>query len=117
MPSPCRTAFRRKRHRTRGRAKRGVEIGGRSGSPAARNAYHNRHDGTTGTTHALRATDMTAIRKLLAFDLGAESGRGVLGLFDGSHLSLQVVHRFANTPVRLLDALHWDVLATCTAKC
>lgn len=53
---------------------------------------------------------MTATRKLLAFDLGAESGRGVLGLFNGSELSLQVVHRFANTPVRLLDALHWDVL-------
>jgi rhamnulokinase len=53
---------------------------------------------------------MPASRKLLAFDLGAESGRGVLGLFDGSQLRLEVVHRFANTPVRLLDALHWDVL-------
>src|SRR5438132_10816672 len=49
-------------------------------------------------------------KKLLAFDLGAESGRGVLGLFDGERLKLQVVHRFANGPVRTLDALHWDVL-------
>jgi rhamnulokinase len=53
---------------------------------------------------------MTSPKKLLAFDLGAESGRGVLGLFDGKQLRLQVVHRFANTPVRVLDALHWDVL-------
>jgi rhamnulokinase len=47
---------------------------------------------------------------MLAFDLGAESGRGVLGLFDGSRLRLEVVHRFANHPVRTLDTLHWDVL-------
>src|ERR1700731_1412330 len=53
---------------------------------------------------------MTAMKKLLAFDLGAESGRGVLGLFDGQRLSLEVVHRFPNGPVRILDALHWDVL-------
>jgi rhamnulokinase len=49
-------------------------------------------------------------KKLLAFDLGAESGRGVLGLFDGRRLRLEVVHRFPNGPVRTLDTLHWDVL-------
>jgi len=53
---------------------------------------------------------MAATKKLLAFDLGAESGRGVLGLFDGSRLRLEVVHRFANGPVRTIDSLHWDVL-------
>ncbi len=53
---------------------------------------------------------MPATQKMLAFDLGAESGRGVLGSFDGSRLQLDVIHRFANGPVRLLDALHWDVL-------
>jgi rhamnulokinase len=53
---------------------------------------------------------MPVTRKLLAFDLGAESGRGVLGLFDGQRLTLDVVHRFANGPVRILEALHWDVL-------
>jgi rhamnulokinase len=50
------------------------------------------------------------MNKLLAFDLGAESGRGVLGLFDGARLRLEVVHRFPNGPVRTLDTLHWDVL-------
>jgi rhamnulokinase len=49
-------------------------------------------------------------KKLLAFDLGAESGRGVLGRFDGSRLRLEVVHRFPNGGVRTLDTLHWDVL-------
>jgi rhamnulokinase len=53
---------------------------------------------------------MAIAKKILAFDLGAESGRGVLGLFDGRQLRLDVVHRFANTPVRILDALYWDVL-------
>lgn len=53
---------------------------------------------------------MPATKKLLAFDLGAESGRGVLGHFDGDRIRLEVVHRFANGPVRTLDTLHWDVL-------
>lgn len=52
----------------------------------------------------------SATKKLLAFDLGAESGRGVLGHFDGERLRLEVVHRFPNGPVRTLDSLHWDVL-------
>ena len=46
----------------------------------------------------------------LAVDLGAESGRVVLGRFDGGRVSLEEVHRFANTPVRLPDGLHWNVL-------
>jgi rhamnulokinase len=53
---------------------------------------------------------MTGTKKILAFDLGAESGRGVLGQFDGQTLRLEVVHRFPNGPVRTLDTMHWDVL-------
>src|SRR5438477_11233727 len=48
--------------------------------------------------------------KFLAFDLGAESGRGVVGCFDGARLRLEDVHRFPNGAVRLLDTLHWDAL-------
>jgi rhamnulokinase len=48
--------------------------------------------------------------RFLAFDLGAESGRGVVGQFDGRRLQLSEVHRFPNIPVRILDSLHWDVL-------
>ena len=46
----------------------------------------------------------------LAVDLGAESGRVVLGRFDGGRVSLEEVHRFPNTAVKLPDGLHWDVL-------
>jgi rhamnulokinase len=53
---------------------------------------------------------MSAATKLLAFDLGAESGRGVLGLLQDRRLHLEVIHRFPNGPVRTLDTLHWDVL-------
>ena len=45
----------------------------------------------------------------LALDLGAESGRGLLGRFDGDRLTLEEVHRFPNGPVRMLDTIHWDV--------
>ena len=44
----------------------------------------------------------------LALDLGAESGRGLLGRFDGKTLALEEVHRFPNGPVRMLDSLVWD---------
>lgn len=53
---------------------------------------------------------MPATKKLLAFDFGAESGRGLLGRFDGQRLSLEVVHRFPTGGVRLPDGLYWDVL-------
>ncbi len=46
----------------------------------------------------------------VAFDLGAESGRAVLGAFDGERLDLHEVHRFPNRPVRVSGHLHWDVL-------
>jgi len=46
----------------------------------------------------------------LAFDLGAESGRAVIGHLEGGRLRLEEVHRFANGPVRVGDRLHWDVL-------
>lgn len=54
---------------------------------------------------------MAATKKFLAFDLGAESGRGIIGAFDGQKLTLEIVNRFANGAVRTLDTLHWDVLA------
>jgi rhamnulokinase len=47
---------------------------------------------------------------ILALDLGAESGRAMLGQFDGERLLLAEVHRFPNVPVRLPDGLHWDIL-------
>ena len=49
-------------------------------------------------------------RNYLAVDLGAESGRTIVGSLQGRHLSLAETHRFPNGPVRLPDGLHWDVL-------
>jgi rhamnulokinase len=46
----------------------------------------------------------------LAVDLGAESGRTIVGSLEDDRLTLAETHRFANQPVRLPDGLHWDVL-------
>jgi len=48
--------------------------------------------------------------RLLAVDLGAESGRTVVGSFDGERLSVEVIRRFPNQPVEVAGTLHWDVL-------
>lgn len=45
----------------------------------------------------------------LAIDLGAESGRAILGRMD-ERLTLDEIHRFPNGPVRVGEHLHWDVL-------
>jgi rhamnulokinase len=46
----------------------------------------------------------------LAVDLGAESGRTMLATLADGRLSLTETHRFPNSPVRLPDGLHWDIL-------
>jgi rhamnulokinase len=48
--------------------------------------------------------------RLAAADLGAESGRLLVGTFDGDRLALEEVHRFPNGPVRVGGTLHWDAL-------
>ncbi len=55
--------------------------------------------------------NMTRSAHYLAFDLGAESGRAVLGWRDGERLQTEIVHRFPNRPVQTTDGLHWDVLS------
>jgi len=44
----------------------------------------------------------------LAFDLGAESGRAMVGSLSGGMLTVDELHRFPNTPVREGDGLYWD---------
>ena len=47
----------------------------------------------------------------LAFDLGAESGRAMLGEFDGAAIRVREIHRAPTRSVRLPDGLYWDALA------
>ena len=45
----------------------------------------------------------------LACDLGAESGRLMLGTLESGRLSLEELHRFPNGPVETESGLSWDV--------
>src|SRR5438309_2289603 len=47
----------------------------------------------------------------LAFDLGAESGRAVLGTLDSGKLTLAEKHRFLNPTGRINGHLHWNLVA------
>jgi rhamnulokinase len=53
---------------------------------------------------------MTQGHHYLAIDIGAESGRAIVGSLNDKQLTLNEAHRFSNGPVRLNDGLHWDVL-------
>lgn len=53
---------------------------------------------------------MSETINFLAVDLGASSGRVFLGCWDGTHLHVEELHRFANGPVDVLGHQHWDVL-------
>ena len=46
----------------------------------------------------------------LAYDLGASSGRAVVGRLDGARIALEEIHRFSNGPIPVSDGLYWDVL-------
>ena len=48
--------------------------------------------------------------KMLAIDLGASSGRSILGMFDGNRLTLEETHRFPNEPVTLNGTFTWDTV-------
>jgi rhamnulokinase len=45
----------------------------------------------------------------LAFDIGAGSGRAILGTFDGCRIDLKEIHRFPNEMTQRKGHYHWDV--------
>lgn len=45
----------------------------------------------------------------LAFDIGASSGRAILGTFDGTCLRLKEIHRFQNQMLLLHGHYHWNI--------
>ena len=53
---------------------------------------------------------MKSVKRVLAFDFGASSGRAMRGSFDGGKLLLEEIHRFSNDPVVLGGTLYWDTL-------
>ena len=50
----------------------------------------------------------------LAIDMGASSGRHVIGRFDGNRIALEEVYRFENGPVDVAGSLYWDLLGLWT---
>ncbi len=48
--------------------------------------------------------------KFLAFDFGAESGRGILGLLSNGRLDLEIIHRFNNPQIKIFSNIYWDIL-------
>lgn len=48
--------------------------------------------------------------KMLGIDLGASSGRGIIGSFNGDKLTLAENHRFPNEPVIQNGSFCWDIL-------
>ena len=50
------------------------------------------------------------MKRVAAVDLGASSGRVMLGSVGAGVLELSEIHRFWNGPVQLRDTLHWDIL-------
>lgn len=50
-------------------------------------------------------------RTYLAFDLGAESGRAILGTLAEGRCVLREIHRFPNGMISLFGRLHWNVYA------
>lgn len=47
---------------------------------------------------------------ILAFDLGASSGRAYAGHVDGGLIKAEEIHRFPNQPVQAGKHLYWDIL-------
>ncbi|MGI4787865.1 MAG: rhamnulokinase [Janthinobacterium lividum] len=45
----------------------------------------------------------------IACDLGAESGRVILGTLQNGRLTLEEIHRFPTGPVHVNESMHWDV--------
>ena len=50
------------------------------------------------------------MKKVLAIDFGASSGRVIVGSFDGKKITLEEIHRFSNDPVSVNGTTFWDVL-------
>ncbi|MGN0771035.1 MAG: rhamnulokinase family protein [Christensenellales bacterium] len=63
------------------------------------------------------------MKRVLAIDLGASSGRGIVFECDNGTMNFYEIHRFDNNAVQVGDTLRWDVdmlfeqIKTCIALC
>lgn len=48
------------------------------------------------------------MKKFLAIDLGASSGRGIIGSIENGKITLRELHRFSNDPVMTPAGFFWD---------
>ena len=65
--------------------------------------------GWTGGFRFNSASQMTS--RYLAIDLGAESGRVMLGTLEDGRIALEELSRFSNTPIRDGERMYWNILA------
>lgn len=47
----------------------------------------------------------------LAFDIGASSGRAILGTFENERLKLTEIHRFKNQMTRIHNSFYWNIFS------
>lgn len=50
------------------------------------------------------------MKRVLAIDLGASSGRGIVATLDNGKIELNEVHRFDNNGVNVRGTLYWDIV-------
>ncbi|MBO7328689.1 MAG: rhamnulokinase [Lentisphaeria bacterium] len=54
------------------------------------------------------------MKNFLAFDLGASSGRGIIGTLENGKLTMREIHRFPNGPVEIDGSFYWDYERLCS---
>ena len=50
------------------------------------------------------------MKKVLAFDFGASSGRAMLATYENGKINMEEIHRFSNDPVIVRGTMYWDIL-------
>ena len=53
---------------------------------------------------------MESVKKIIGFDLGAESGRCVVAILKDKKITLNVVHRFTTHNIKSENGFHWDII-------
>src|SRR4051812_3097529 len=75
--------------------------------PAGRPRWHRSSRTRSPSSASKRCFTLT---DFAAIDLGASSGRVVVGSLADGVMALKELHRFPNRPVRLPDGLRWNLL-------